>query len=628
MKAWFWLFVITGTYCWALAQEQNPFWAAGVDTAGKAVVQTNAEGVALIETPEFPAGLRFVVRDTVGDPLAGIRVDFQGDRDSVIVARLSDVTERLSEKVVWGKCVDGELPLEMSMERERTGEGVGEFVMVFDFDYIPQFEEIGEPRFLQVKDIIDFTRNASVEEQSKWLILVEARNIEINVNYYEGGAFIGDDLWGLLRIADIKRDIDSGRWGGGMGFEVDEGQSLDFLSIESWAENANQLRPFLEEYIEQNKPRGWEEIDRYSLLKVGLVDMGTRFPDSYRALNLSTYLTGQDLRGVDFHGVNLRGLNLRQANLTKADLSGMDIEGVDFIAAHLREADFSNSNLQEADFRGADLSYANFDSVDLSGVNLDNAKLMGVDLSGRDLREVRLAGANLAEADLSGTDLSEVNLGGARLERADLTDSRLTSAYLASARLQGAIVEGADFSEANLEDAIWVDGSECLRGSQGKCVTVDHVKSLFLRGEADACVECEFLAADLVEADFRSADLHQADLSGLDLRQVDLQGADLGQADLSSANLSGLDLRTVNLQSAFLVGANLANTNLEGVNLSYANLSGADLRSTSLVEANLAYARLKDAHIEGTDFSGANLINARWITNESCLENSVGRCIT
>ena len=44
MKAWFWLFVITGTYCWALAQEQNPFWAAGVDTAGKAVVQTNVGG--------------------------------------------------------------------------------------------------------------------------------------------------------------------------------------------------------------------------------------------------------------------------------------------------------------------------------------------------------------------------------------------------------------------------------------------------------------------------------------------------------------------------------------------------------------------------------------------------------
>ena len=103
MKAWLWSFVITGTCCWALAQE-NPYWAAGVDAAGRGVVQTNTEGVALIETPDFPAGLRFVVRDTVGEPLEGIRVDFQGDRDSVIAARLSDATERLAEKIVWRKC--------------------------------------------------------------------------------------------------------------------------------------------------------------------------------------------------------------------------------------------------------------------------------------------------------------------------------------------------------------------------------------------------------------------------------------------------------------------------------------------------------------------------------------------
>jgi uncharacterized protein YjbI with pentapeptide repeats len=114
-------------------------------------------------------------------------------------------------------------------------------------------------------------------------------------------------------------------------------------------------------------------------------------------------------------------------------------KNIDLVRADLRGANLANSGLTGvrlnfAQLGGANLSYGNFTNSDFALANLEKANLMGAVLRG-----AKLDGANLREADLSYADLS------------------------------GASVNNADFVDANLSRALWVDGRTCEQGSIGFC---------------------------------------------------------------------------------------------------------------------------------------------------------------
>ena len=77
------------------------FFATGVDSTGRAVAQSNADGQVLVESPQFPHGLWLHLVDEAGDALAGIRVEYQSRADSLVAIRCVDPVGGVRETLVW-----------------------------------------------------------------------------------------------------------------------------------------------------------------------------------------------------------------------------------------------------------------------------------------------------------------------------------------------------------------------------------------------------------------------------------------------------------------------------------------------------------------------------------------------
>lgn len=115
-----------------------------------------------------------------------------------------------------------------------------------------------------------------------------------------------------------------------------------------------------------------------------------------------------------------------------------------------------------------------FNPTDLQGADLSNSNLRNSVLRSSRLLNANLANSDLMYADLSGSDLSYSNLNqaklkGADLRQADLSNSDLSGADLAFADLRDARIGGAEFQNAILNQAIWVDGRVCASDSVGEC---------------------------------------------------------------------------------------------------------------------------------------------------------------
>jgi len=105
----------------------------------------------------------------------------------------------------------------------------------------------------------------------------------------------------------------------------------------------------------------------------------------------------------------------------------------------------------------------------MPNMRLDQANLKGANLSGAIMQLANLRGANLAGANLERTHLHGVNLQGAVLRGANLRRANLLDANLRGADLSGADVTDAILIAATLDDALWIDGRICAKGSVGAC---------------------------------------------------------------------------------------------------------------------------------------------------------------
>jgi len=115
---------------------------------------------------------------------------------------------------------------------------------------------------------------------------------------------------------------------------------------------------------------------------------------------------------------------------------------------------------------GAQYLQANLREAKLNSVQLNGASLSGADLSGADISYADLSNAHLSLANLAAANLKGANLRYADLRNADLRDADLSYADLTNARIDGINLDGA-----RLDYTIWIDGTTCAPGSEGRCVT-------------------------------------------------------------------------------------------------------------------------------------------------------------
>ena len=85
----------------AATAQTELFFATGVDSTGRALAQSNADGHVLIESPQYPRGLWLHLVDEAGDALAGLQVEYQGQPDSLVAIRCVDPAGGVRETLVW-----------------------------------------------------------------------------------------------------------------------------------------------------------------------------------------------------------------------------------------------------------------------------------------------------------------------------------------------------------------------------------------------------------------------------------------------------------------------------------------------------------------------------------------------
>ncbi|NOY25116.1 MAG: pentapeptide repeat-containing protein [Oligoflexia bacterium] len=222
--------------------------------------------------------------------------------------------------------------------------------------------------------------------------------------------------------------------------------------------------------------------------------------------------------------------------------------------------------------------------IDLYAADLPGAKLPGIDLSGANLENADLSGADLTDAMLARTRLCGADCTGAIFDGIMALKSNWRGAYLGQADLTGAELTAADFTDAELPEAILDDAT---------------LMSAKLNGS-------DLTGARLARAMLSEARLNGAKLVGSDLSGASLDEASLLEADLSKANLAGADFTQARLASAVLLGADLTGAVLRSV-----DLTGADLRGAKLSGADLRRADLTDAKLDDVDLSQADLTDAQ-----------------
>jgi len=142
---------------------------------------------------------------------------------------------------------------------------------------------------------------------------------------------------------------------------------------------------------------------------------------NYSPLNI---VNESDCSAQPRKGVNWRNCNKLALIAIRADISESDLNSVVLRDANLFASNFTKSRMDYSDLSGSNLSFAVF-------------------------KQANLKGANLKKSDL---------------RRADFSDANLSYADFTNASIVDAIFKGADLS-----NAIWIDGSQCQKGSFGQC---------------------------------------------------------------------------------------------------------------------------------------------------------------
>lgn len=131
--------------------------------------------------------------------------------------------------------------------------------------------------------------------------------------------------------------------------------------------------------------------------------------------------------------------------------------------------DCSSHPQQGVDWNSCNLSGTQLVKVNLVAANLMSTNLQTSNLYGSDLSHANLQYAQLHLSKLHYVNFTKANLKGASLVGADLSNAIFSQSNLSYANFRDAIINATDFSNARLDNAIWVDGRTCRTNSIGSC---------------------------------------------------------------------------------------------------------------------------------------------------------------
>ncbi len=177
------------------------------------------------------------------------------------------------------------------------------------------------------------------------------------------------------------------------------------------------------------------------------------------------------------HFLQQREFSVLQALLVLLAVSGLIYAGFHFSPKTRIEQPVCNAAARPGvNWRNCRMAGRQSLNSDLQGANLDSANLSGANLFGSNLSRASLMYTNLSMANLSYVDFRQAHMKGSSLQRADLSHTDFTGADLTYADFSGAKMQDVRLEGARLDHAIWVDGRTCLKGSLGKCRTLQAVR--------------------------------------------------------------------------------------------------------------------------------------------------------
>lgn len=189
-------------------------------------------------------------------------------------------------------------------------------------------------------------------------------------------------------------------------------------------------------------------------------------------------LAGADLSGADLSGADLRdavlvGATIYACNTTDARMdgaltdlpSGKDVSELPYaemVAAHAQWCETGGKEGAPSVFDGADLRALNsIKGYNLTALSAKGAVFYGLNMEGVQLQGARLEGADLRSCNLRRADLRGARLAGAKFSGSDLREAQMGPLLIGPERvlpcdMTRAVAKGADFSHADLRQAIMV----------------------------------------------------------------------------------------------------------------------------------------------------------------------------
>ena len=211
----------------AATAQTELYFATGVDSNGRALAQSNADGHVLIESPQYPRGLWLHLVDETGDALAGIRVEYQSRPDSLVAIHCVDPAGGVQETLIWTR-PDG-TPLSLMLKPSDATDlpaGVGPFDWHIDSDAEFLLVPVAETRLIGWEAVTTFLQQRWQGKTGRVVVQIDTRtvlavdldhleSIEMLVYYLQDqastslGEINASTVQVLLDAQEFKSDLDS-----------------------------------------------------------------------------------------------------------------------------------------------------------------------------------------------------------------------------------------------------------------------------------------------------------------------------------------------------------------------------------------------------------------------------------
>lgn len=290
------------------------------------------------------------------------------------------------------------------------------------------------------------------------------------------------------------------------------------------------------------------------------------------------------------------GEGFEKADLSELDLSKLDLSGINLAGARMNKVDLSDSNLSRAILKKADLSQSNLSGANLEGAVLDDVRLGGAICANTIFRSVSIEGADFSGLVLKDADFSNACGEYADFSVADLTGAVFVEAKLPRSDFDGCQLTGTDFRKAEIRDAefanvqaqkINMESADITGLRSGEASDFREANIRFTRAAGsmwEGCVldKADFTQAVLTGAQFVDASLNEANFDRVDAEGVNFEDANLEHAWLSNANFLRASFERTNLSKAKLYGSNMYEAGFLDVVIDGADFRASNLKGTLL----------------------------------------------